>query len=223
MAKKQSKLQSLSLIEVLVVISILAIIASFVSPEVISQLKKARDAKRKLDINLIQKALEQYYDSTNYYPAYLGNCNDQLSLGSHDLIPKIPCDPITNVPYAYIVSGAESSSWFQIYTKLEKTDDKIIELIGCQSGCGPSCQYNYGVSSPNKDLDRCTPTPTIPIPTLTPTPIQYACAPGGHCEAYDDPTLGECPVVYPDDPYCQNLCFTPANRCQSSKGKHIPD
>ncbi len=224
MGKKQLKSRSISLIEILVVISIIAIISSFIFPEVVGQLKKARDARRKLDINLIQKALEQYYDSMDYYPADLGYCDDQLSLGSDDLIAKIPCDPILKTPYTYIANSTEGSSWFQIYAKLEKTDDKIIDLVDCRSGCGPDCQYNYGVSSPNKGLDRCTPTPTpIPLFTPTPTPIQYVCSPGGHCEAFEVPTLGVCPAIYPDDSTCQNLCPTAANRCKTSKGKLKPE
>ncbi|KKQ24095.1 MAG: General secretion pathway protein G [Candidatus Roizmanbacteria bacterium GW2011_GWC2_37_13] len=221
--------QGVSLIEILIVVVILGILSFLLSLPIKAQLTKARDARRKLDFNLITKNLEQDYDSIGYYPQTLASCNQSDS---------IPCDPKTKTDYIYLSDGNEQSAWFKLYANLERDDDQIIDIVGCRYGCGPECQYNFGVSSPNIGLDYClpdiTPTPTFIEPTSTPaaprpTPILYACSPAsgpmpeGQCEAYDDPILSECPKVYPNDPTCANECGDRDNRCRNASGKHKPE
>lgn len=75
-------------------------------------------------------------------------------------------------------------------------------------------------------------SPTIaPVkPTLSPLPspatatANYVCAPGGgqngSCEEFDDPDRSLCPVVYIDDPTCQNKCGSKDNRCKNASGKY---
>jgi len=232
--KTKNKRQGFSLIEVLIVLAVLAVLYLLIFPTIISQLAKANDARRKLDFNLIAKSLEQAYDSIGYYPQTLPVCDQPLILNGNNYLTSIPCDPKTKIAYFYQSDGSENSSWFKLYARLERSDDKTIDMIGCRYGCGPDCKYNLGVSSPNIGLDYCLPdvTPT-PIPTgptsipSTPTPILYACSPsassGGHCEIYDDPALSECPKVYPNDPTCAGECGVKENRCQNAKGKHTPE
>ena len=79
--KIAKKIKGLSLIEILIVVFIIGILSLFITPPIITQLKKARDGKRKVDINLIQKGLEEYYDSTNCYPERLPECAKPLIIG----------------------------------------------------------------------------------------------------------------------------------------------
>ena len=233
------KRQAFALIEILIVISILSILSTLITVTVPAQLRKARDARRKLDINSIYKPLEEYYDSANCYPQSLPSCNGQgINIGQTSFLQSLACDPKTKNSYIYVSDDTDCSSWFQLYANLENTDDRIIDLLGCQNGCGPDCKYNYGVSSPNKDLERCTPTPppqsptpsitSGPSPTPTPTPLQYVCSPAsgpmpeGRCEPYAVPTLSQCPKIYPNDPTCNYECSVKANRCKTAKGKYKP-
>ena len=228
------KIKGLSLIEILVVISIIGLLLLIIAPPILAQLQKARDGKRKLDINLIQKGLEEYYDSTNCYPERLPECGNVFSVGSTNILAGIPCDPKNNSFYPYITTGENCSPYFKLYAKLERPEDPSIYMTGCENGCGPNCAYNFGVSSSNVSLDYCeapiSPTPTNPPPlptslTPSPTPIQYVCGPAagpnpeGQCESYVIPTLSECPKIYPNDPTCQYECYIKANRCKNSKGK----
>ncbi len=228
------KIKGLSLIEILVVISIVGLLLLFIAPPIVAQLQKARDGKRKLDVNLIQKGLEEYYDSTNCYPERLPECGKVLVLGDTNILPGIPCDPKNNSFYPYITTGENCSPYFKLYAKLERIDDPNIKMTGCEYGCGPNCAYNFGVSSSNVSLDYCeppiTPSPSEPPPlptslTPSPTPIQYVCGqaagpqPEGQCEPYAVPTLSECPKIYPNDPTCQYECYLKANRCKNAKGK----
>ncbi len=226
--------KALSLIELLIIISILGVLSVLIAIPISAQLQKARDGKRKFDVNLIQKGLEEYYDSTNCYPERLPECGKVLVLGDTNILPGIPCDPKNNFFYPYITTGENCSPYFKLYAKLERTDDPNIKMTGCEYGCGPNCAYNFGVSSPNISLDYCQPPinegPTIyissePSSIPTPTPLQYVCSPAagpnpeGRCETYAIPTLSECPKIYPDDPTCQYECYLKNNRCKNSKGK----
>lgn len=243
--KKHLPEKGLSLIEILVVITLLGGLIVSLYPPIISQIRKARDARRKIDFNLIANSLNQNYDSTGCFPKSISQCNQPLILNEIQYLSPIPCDPKTKTSYVYLSDGNNCSNWFKLYTNLERREDINIDLVGCRSGCGPSCQYNFGVSSPNIGLDYCLPpvSPTstpIPVPTSsplptatpqppTPTPILYACSPAsgpmpeGQCESYDDPILSECPKVYPNDPTCANECQFQENRCANNRGKNKPD
>ncbi len=228
------RIRGLSLIEILVIVTVIGAFLLLILPPIVGQLQKARDGKRKIDINLIQKGLEEYYDSTNCYPERLPECGNVFSIGSTSILAGIPCDPKNNSFYPYITTGKNCSPYFKLYAKLERSEDPNIYMSGCENGCGPNCEYNFGVSSSNVALDYCeapiTPNPTAVPPSPTsltpsPTPIQYVCGPAagpnpeGQCESYVIPTLSECPKIYPDDSTCQYECYIKANRCKNSKGK----
>ena len=234
-------MKGFSLIELLVVLVILEILLLFVAITIVAQLQRARDGRRKLDFNLVRTGLEQYFDTANCYPATLPACDDPLMINKQVYLSGIPCDPKTHKAYAYYTSIASCSTWFKLYTNLERSDDPNINWSGCSFGCGPQCQYNFGISSPNIGLDRCTPTPSPsikpssaatptrgPTNTPTPTPIQYVCGPAsgpyplGRCEPYAVPTLSECPKIYLNDPTCNYECWDKDNRCRNAKGKYKP-
>lgn len=228
--KKNSR--GFTLIEILIVIAILGVLALLVSALYVpTQLRKARDASRKIDFKAIGNGLNQYYDTKGCYPSEFPSCHNPLVLGNSKYVGSMPCDPRLKTAYVYLTDGSSCSQWFKLYTNLENQQDQNIDDAGCRTGCGPQCQYNYGISSPNIGLDTCLPPqPTsTPIPPVspTPTPMQYACSPGGGqeglCELYDDPGRSQCPKVYPNDPTCSGgECSKNENRCKDSSGKHIP-
>ncbi|MDO8592519.1 MAG: type II secretion system protein [bacterium] len=71
--KKNNRL-GFTLIELLVVISIIGFLTTAAVVMLDSARKKARDAKRIVDIKQVQKALDLYYDQNNAYPTS-GGCN----------------------------------------------------------------------------------------------------------------------------------------------------
>lgn len=97
-----------TLVELLVVIGIIGILAVFAVVQFGNSRSKVRDAKRKSDLTLIQKALEVYYTDNEAYPStsggWWGVC---ATYGSHptsgvngyvpNLAPKyigvLPVDP----------------------------------------------------------------------------------------------------------------------------------
>ena len=64
----QRKEFGFTLIELLVVIAIIGVLASTVLASVNSARAKARDARRKADLNQLRLALELYYDTNGAYP-----------------------------------------------------------------------------------------------------------------------------------------------------------
>lgn len=88
-----------SLVELLVVITIIAILSVVAYTAVGGQTIKAKDSKRKQDIATIQKALELYFAENAGYPAALTDFTaKQLS--------QLPKDPgSAGVDYIYVRSG----------------------------------------------------------------------------------------------------------------------
>lgn len=224
------KPKAFSLVEILVTLAVIGALGVFSTTTIPGQLQKARDSVRKGNIDRVKKAIEEYYSDANCYPIALSVCGNSISLGDLQILDKIPCDPETKLSYVYVSETANCPKWFQLYGNLEYTSDKIIDKVGCRGGCGPDCQFNYGVASTNQKLNPycslTTPSPsgeTSPIPTSTsapgPGPQQYVCAPGGACEIYANPEISGCPDIYPNDPTCQNQCSQKEKRCHDSRGK----
>jgi len=203
-----------SLFEIIIAFLVLSILVFTSFLYFPPQLAKARDSKRKADLNRLRTALMDYHDSSSSFPSSLESCRQPLSLNQSVLLNSIPCDPKLTTPYYY--ESNQEGSWFKLYTNLENLDDPDIHLKKCDQGCGPDCAYNFGVSSPNTDIDNCLPPPLL-----------YACSPGGGqegaCEIYDDPGASECPMVFEDDPTCRGLCVDSHYRCRDSSGKHVPE
>ena len=212
--KINRKVASMTLIEIAIIIALLAIFIGLSIEVIKTQFVKVRDAERKLDIGKLRMSLESYYDTYGCYPSSLPECEEEFALGKDILILDTPCDPKTKEKYYYDVDDEGTcKKWYRLYGSLERTDDRIIQILGCLSGCGSECEYNYGVSSPNTSIESCA--------------LEYVCAPGGgkdgSCEVFEAPELSECPRVYLDNPTCNNDCSDPKKRCANSKGKHVPD
>jgi len=101
-----------TLIELVVVISILAILSGVLVPRVTNHLKAARDARRLSDIKAVRNAVEQYYLDKGAYPA----ANANSSYGGWDVsndgdfirvlrdegyLEEDAADPINDATYHY--------------------------------------------------------------------------------------------------------------------------
>ncbi len=220
--------RGLTLIEILIVIVVLGLVMVFVFLNIPAQIAKAHDAERKGDIDIMGKFIEEYYLDTECYPISIPLCNNTFNLNDKVYLSNIPCDPVTNYSYIYVSEIKPCPTWFQLYGNLEHESDKIIDKLGCRNGCGPECQFNYGVSSSNvrlnpfcKDDGESDPSPTLlPSPVPETAPLQYVCAPGGACEVFANPELSGCPNIYLDDPNCQgDPCKDKNYRCHDASGK----
>jgi len=209
------KKKGLTLIELLVVIALLGLlvlVAAFAAP---SQLKKARDARRKADLDRVKVALYDYYFDHDCFPEELPGCGENFGVEGEPYLNNFPCD-FNGQPYVYVTrkGGGECKQWFRIFTNLENKADPVIDKIHCRTGCGPSktkCLYNYGVASTNTQIYRnCSDS--------------WVCNPGGECERFEDPWMSGCPAQYGTEEACEAGCdkHDPATHCQNASGKQKP-
>lgn len=92
--KRKNLLKGFTLLELLVVISIIGILIALGTVSYSTAQKKSRDAKRKADIKNIQNGFEQYYSQNNRYATTTNELSTVFS-GS------LPTDPKTGNNYDY--------------------------------------------------------------------------------------------------------------------------
>ena len=157
--KNKQKKQGFSLIEVMIVVTILAVLFIIAAAMLGTQMAKGRDARRKTDLEKIKKAFEDYASDRSQYPpiGILNNCGDASATALSGYLTEIPCDPYDNSPYLYVPfpDFTDTTGGFRVYAQLEVDTDPVIGTLGCNLGIGcgiPATivaspeEYNYGVS-----------------------------------------------------------------------------
>lgn len=140
-----------TLIELLVVMAIIAVLAAVGLGSYQTAQVKSRDAKRKQDLEQVQRALEMYYNDKKRYPA-----ETELVWGEefHDpdvletiYMKQLPTD--SRFIYDYITDT--NGTYFKLYARLENNNDPKITTPNETTDCGSGNLCNYGISSPNKN------------------------------------------------------------------------
>lgn len=150
-----------TLIELIIVITILGVLAALITGNFITSLKKGRDARRKADLEQIQRALEMYYEDKKRYPSSI-TFGSQLcestscTSGEKIYMQKVPNDPTSGSNYGY--EADTNGGWYKLYACLENN----LQILPYQSNpssfsCSTTCEYPagttvpciWGISSPN--------------------------------------------------------------------------
>lgn len=157
-----SRFSGLTLIELIIVVSVIALLVLLGLFFFKGQLFKGRDARRKSDIKRIQVAVEEYEkDHDCYPPPSVVVCDPGSGLAPY--LNKIPCDPLTGESYFYEPQDLSCPSWYLIYAKLENQKDPDFIF-----GVGPGAAYSYVAGSSNAPLPTPAVSPTAgtgPSPT----------------------------------------------------------
>ncbi len=90
MTAARRKGQGFTLIELIVVMLIIAMLATLAVPRYFGSVQKSRDAVLKENLALMRGALDKYYGDNDKYPAALED------LVSHKYLRSIPPDPLTD-------------------------------------------------------------------------------------------------------------------------------
>ena len=98
-----------TLIELIVVMLIIAMLASLAVPRYFSSVQKSRDTVLKEDLSLMRSALDKYYGDNDRYPAAL----DELV--SRKYLRNIPPDPVTESATTWITVPPEDPDKGGVY------------------------------------------------------------------------------------------------------------
>lgn len=125
-----------TLIEILVVLSLIGILVGLSLVAFQGSRASARDGRRKADLEQIRSALEIYRSDNDTYPL------DLSPLVTDGYIPELPTDPASPT-YSYDYDNATAST-YDLCAYLEtESGDTCAALSGCG---GPGC--NYGLTNP---------------------------------------------------------------------------
>lgn len=158
------KKRGFTLIELLVVISIIGILATLLIANIGGVRERARDAKRKSDLNQIQKALELYKNSQK--PPEYSEATTVEGLAADlepDYMQEVPHDPKCSYnsgddiwectgdwpDYSYTLDDTDSLKYI-IWTCLENRSDQQQDID--QSTCPSSCADLNGVCITRSEL-----------------------------------------------------------------------
>lgn len=163
-----------TLVELLVVISIIGVLSSIGLVAFRSAQFRSRDAQRKSDIKQLTNALELFYSDYGTYPASSNGqimaCpyNSQTGVGvlcswgvsefrdvdgsgntKTTYFKVLPKDPVTEHSYYYntVAVNSVNNAGFQIYSYLENLQDQSIITTAVSCGGGTLC--NFAITSPN--------------------------------------------------------------------------
>ena len=97
--------RGMTLIEIMIVITILGMVAAAVAVAVVPALKSAKVKQAKIDIQTIKNAADLYYNKYSHYPT-----TDEgiQALVSEKMLSKVPMDPWQH-PYIYRYPGVKNS------------------------------------------------------------------------------------------------------------------
>lgn len=191
-----------TLAELLIAVSIVAILAMLTMLGYRVQVARGYDAKRKNDLSIIRTAFEEYYNDSGCYPS-LGVLDDCLGPGLAPYIPKIPCDPQTNKPYTYIPEG-DACLGYRACASLKDFEDPDIVALGCDpiAGCGWGEGINYCISSGVSVIAPGFVPPALPSGPPLPSPSSTPAS-------TPTPTLGGTPTSTPTTTPTQAPTSTP--------------
>lgn len=116
----KNKTNGFTLIELMVVISVIGLLASVILISLNSARAKARDTKRMSDIRQMQTVLELYYDKYGTYPnisqsADSSNCENRtptLDFYLGEFVSFIPHDPLGPPPVPNVDAGPDRRCYF---------------------------------------------------------------------------------------------------------------
>ncbi len=228
MTRDSCRSHGFTLAELMIIVSLIAILVIGAIWGWQKQIDRGYDGKRKADLKNIQNAFDDYYNDKNCYPpvTILSNC------GGTDLAPyiaEIPCDPHTHKAYVYrplSVDGGQDCSGYRVLTTLKDKQDLDIARVGCNADwCGFTdvpTGYNYGVSMgvqvPKDGFD-----PGTQAPTPTPTPVNvnidkpWACTVNlsdSDCNNFGYNNI--CPIAFSDAEHASGACEAYCNTAPPS-------
>lgn len=153
-----------SLIELLVVITIVSVMTGVIVTNVSGSRGKARDAQRVSDLSQFQLALALYLDRCGSYPATLtiaanNGCPSGVTLGSY--IAQIPAPPAGtsqtgSYNYAILNNGSGVYVSYVLRARLESTNAAVARSLNAASIPQPGSPFSWSPSTTASPYNACS-------------------------------------------------------------------
>src|SRR6476619_2149099 len=101
---RRSRQSGFTLLELLVVMTIIGILAAIVVPALRDSPQRAREATLKEDLFTMRSVIDQYHGDKGYYPP------DLATLVSAGYVRKIPIDPMTKSADTWVLVMEEAAT-----------------------------------------------------------------------------------------------------------------
>lgn len=147
----QNPMKGFTLVELLIVISIIGVLTTLLLANFIGVRQRARDAQRKSDLRQIQSALELFRSDQASYPQTLPNCNNSIKspdCATSTYMQNVPRDPMGSSYYnggKYFFSS--NGTTYTLGACLENSSDPQGTSTS-PGGSGCSTNFYYVLTNP---------------------------------------------------------------------------
>lgn len=108
-----------TIVELLVVMSIIVLLGSLILVQVSSSRARSRDAEREAEIKTLQNALAIYIVNNKLYPVYSGALSGadatSVALVNDGALQQVPLDPFNSGNYRYAYASTDGSTYTITY------------------------------------------------------------------------------------------------------------
>ncbi len=137
------KRDAFSLVEILVVVTIISLLAGIAASSYTQFIRQSRDAKRKTDIEQVRAAIEMYRNFNNVYPTAAAAPGMDFGSGAvadatATYLSKLPNDPRSANSYFYEYISSQD---YRLCAYLESSGSPY---AGTSCGGGMQCTYCMG-------------------------------------------------------------------------------
>jgi len=131
--------KSFTLLEILVVTTIIALIGTTGFNSYTTTTRNARDTRRKADLEYVKTAIATYQQIERVsLPLVENGWIDPIIVGSKKYLEKVPNDPMSGYVYRY--TRTTPTTPFKVCTKLENSSNPVFSGLSCGTAAG-LCNY----------------------------------------------------------------------------------
>ena len=124
---ERKKNSGFSLVELLVVISIIAVLSAVLMVNFVGMRERSRDAQKIQDLSAVKDALRMYYNDFQAYPSPGVTCTNCLN----SAIGTSYLPGISNIGYTYNSTADGNGFWVKTQLEVGAGDDDVNSQIKC--------------------------------------------------------------------------------------------